>query len=144
MKSIFKIAVLATMAILMYFTDISIQPTKMTMGVEFVSEAQAVLGVRRRAHRRGAAVGYAAGAEAANEANAAAAQQAQAAPATAAPPPPPVYGPLPQGTTITVLPAGCQAMTAGGVEYQHCGENYFRSAFQGNNLVYVVSTPAEK
>lgn len=142
MKIIFKFSVLATTAILMYFTDISIQPTKMTLGVEFVSEAQAVLGVRRRAHRRGAAVGYAAGAEAANEANAAAAQQAQPAPAPT--PPPPVYGTLPQGTTISVLPAGCTAMTAGGVEYQHCGENYFRTAFQGNNLVYVVSAPAEK
>lgn len=144
MKTILKVFVLAATAFMMYFTDISLQPTQMTMEAEFVSEAQAVLGVRRRAARRGVAVGYAAGASAANNANAAAAQQAQPAPAPATPPPPPVYGPLPQGTTVSVLPAGCTPMTAGGVEYQHCGENYFRTAFQGNNLVYVSASPEEK
>jgi hypothetical protein len=29
----------------------------------------------------------------------------------------------------------------GGVEYQNCGGVYYRAAFQGNNLVYVVEAP---
>jgi len=138
MKTIFKFSVVAMTAILMYFTDFSIQPAKMTMGLEFVSEAQAVLGVRRRSARRGAAVGYSAGAAAANEANAAA--QPAAAPAA---PAAPVYGPLPTGTVVSVLPAGCAPVTAAGVQYQHCGENYFQAVLQGSNLVYMTAKPAQ-
>ncbi len=63
------------------------------------------------------------------------------APAPAPVAAPPVYGLLPMGTVVSVLPAGCQTMTTGGVEYYHCSDNYFRSAFQGNELVYVAATP---
>lgn len=42
------------------------------------------------------------------------------------------------GTVVTALPAGCRAEISGGVEYQNCGGVYYRAAFQGNNLVYVV------
>jgi hypothetical protein len=31
--------------------------------------------------------------------------------------------------------------STGGVEYQNCGGVYYRAAFQGNNLVYVVQAP---
>jgi hypothetical protein len=42
------------------------------------------------------------------------------------------------GTVVNALPAGCKPETKSGVEYQNCGGVYYRSAFQGNNLVYVV------
>jgi hypothetical protein len=42
------------------------------------------------------------------------------------------------GTVVNTLPAGCVPEAKGGVEYQKCGGVYYRSAFQGNNLVYVA------
>lgn len=42
------------------------------------------------------------------------------------------------GTVFNTLPAGCTAAPMGGVEYYRCGNTFYRSAFQGNNLVYVV------
>lgn len=42
------------------------------------------------------------------------------------------------GTVVSTLPAGCVSTPKGGVEYQKCGATYYRAAFQGNNLVYVV------
>jgi hypothetical protein len=42
------------------------------------------------------------------------------------------------GAVVTALPAGCKPETRSGVEYQNCGGVYYRAAFQGNNLVYVV------
>lgn len=143
MKIIIKFSIVMLTATLMYITDLSIQPANMTMGIDLVSEAQAVLGVRRRSARRGAAVGYSAGAAAANSANAAAASQPAAAPAPAPAAAAPVYGPLPMGTIVSVLPAGCTAMTAGGIQYQHCGENYFQAVLQGSTLVYMTAKPAQ-
>jgi serine/threonine protein kinase len=48
---------------------------------------------------------------------------------------------LPIGTVVTALPAGCTTMTSGGVEYQSCGGNYYRAAFQGSQFVYVTAQP---
>ena len=141
MKTILKIAVLAITAFLMYFTDMSPRPSEMTLGIEFISEAQAIAGVRRRAARRGVAVGYSAGAAAAS--SSAAAQPVPAPAAAPAPAPAPVYGPLPAGTIISVLPDGCAPVTSGGVQYQHCGDNYFQAVLQGNNLVYVTAAPGQ-
>ena len=62
---------------------------------------------------------------------AATAQQQQAA--ASRPPGAPAVG-----AVVTALPAGCKAETRDGVEYQNCGGVYYRAAFQGNNLVYVV------
>jgi len=45
------------------------------------------------------------------------------------------------GTVVTTLPAGCETHTIDGVEYHKCAGAYYRAAFQGNNLVYVVSQP---
>jgi len=62
---------------------------------------------------------------------AATAQQQQAAAARPA-------GAPPAGAVVNALPAGCKPETKSGVEYQNCGGVYYRSAFQGNNLVYVA------
>jgi len=48
---------------------------------------------------------------------------------------------LPIGTVVPALPAGCTQTTSGGVQYSKCGANYYRAAFQGNNLVYVTAQP---
>ena len=50
-------------------------------------------------------------------------------------------GVLPLGTVVRTLPAGCAAETVAGVEHYHCGGNYYRAAFEGNNLVYVTTQP---
>jgi len=42
------------------------------------------------------------------------------------------------GTVVNALPAGCKPEAHNGVEYQNCGGVFYRAAFQGNNLVYVV------
>jgi nucleoid-associated protein YgaU len=48
---------------------------------------------------------------------------------------------LPVGSIVTTLPAGCTQVTKNGIAYQSCGGVYYRAAFQGNNLVYVVAQP---
>lgn len=47
-------------------------------------------------------------------------------------------GAPPTGAVVNALPAGCKPETRSGVEYQNCGGVFYRAAFQGNNLVYVV------
>lgn len=42
------------------------------------------------------------------------------------------------GSMVSALPAGCRPETRNGVEYQNCGGVYYRAAFQGNTLVFVV------
>jgi hypothetical protein len=37
--------------------------------------------------------------------------------------------------------ASCNGAAAGDVEYQKSGSNYYRTAFQGSNLVYVTAQP---
>lgn len=84
-------------------------------------------GVARRTTRRVVATEAAVvtTTEVAVSAQAAAAQQAAAAR-------PPV------GAIVSVLPAGCGTAVKDGVEYYNCGGVTYRTAFQGNNLVYVV------
>jgi hypothetical protein len=72
------------------------------------------------------------------------AAQAQRQAAAAAPPPPPPAAagkPLPLGTVVHALPAGCTTTPVGGVEYYYCGGNFYRAVFQGNSLVYVTAQP---
>ena len=76
-------------------------------------------------------------AAAAEQEAAAAKQEAAAAKQEAAA----AKGVLPLGSVVPTLPAGCVSTTAGGVEYQHCGGNYYRAVFQGSNLVYVTAQP---
>jgi glucose/arabinose dehydrogenase len=148
MKKILKIAVVTTALALMLIPD----------------STYAQFGIRRRAVRRTVVVGSTvAAADSAQMAQAqqqtaaaqkqAAASQQQAAAAkkeaaaaekkaaaakheTAV-----AEGLLPLGTVVPTLPAGCAPTAVGGVEYYHCGVNYYRAVFQGNNLVYVTAQP---
>jgi hypothetical protein len=87
-------------------------------------------GVARRTTRRTVA--------ATSTAAATSAAAATTATATAPPPAPPAPGSPPHGQVVSALPAGCVSAPQGGVEYYRCGSVYYRPAFQGNNLVYVV------
>jgi hypothetical protein len=66
-------------------------------------------------------------------------QQAATAPQQAQRP----AGAPPLGSIVTSLPEGCakSTVTIGDVQYYDCSGVYYRAAFQGNNLVYVVSQP---
>ena len=50
-------------------------------------------------------------------------------------------GVLPLGTVVRTRPHNCITTAVGGVEYYHCGVNYYRAVFEGNNLVYVTAKP---
>jgi hypothetical protein len=91
--------------------------------------AQASAAQAQSASQASAAQAQAAQAQAqAATASAASAQAAAARPAGA----PAV------GSVVATLPAGCVPAQKDGVEYQNCGGVYYRAAFQGSNLVYVV------
>jgi hypothetical protein len=122
------------------------------------TQAEAVMGVRRRtAVRTAVVVGSAASAQtaaaeqdaaAANQRAAEAEQEAAAAQAQPQPAPPPAQAPAPPpagarplGTIVSELPGGCAETTIGGVAYQKCGPDYYRAAFQGSRLVYVTTQP---
>jgi hypothetical protein len=45
------------------------------------------------------------------------------------------------GSIVTTLPPGCSQITKNGIAYQQCGDVFYRTAFQGSNLVYVVEQP---
>jgi hypothetical protein len=135
MNTMLRIVFIAISLVLMLMADVPLLP------VQLVPEAEAILGVRRRS----VVVGYAAGAATATAASqsqtAATAQQQsataqqQAAAAAAA------GKPLPLGTVVATLPPGCTPTPVGGAEYYYCGGNFYRTAFQGNNLVYVTAQP---
>jgi hypothetical protein len=119
------------------------------LGVGLVREAAAIVGapltpgsvagVARRTTRRAVVVSSSSAAAASSQQQQQAAT-AQQAPAT--PPPAPPAGTAPAvGAIVSTLPAGCVAAPKGGVEYYQCGGVYYRTAFQGNNLVYVVQQP---
>ena len=136
MKTTFKIAILATSLVLMLVADVPF------LTDQLVPEAEAIFGVRRRALRRGVIIGSTVGA--ASEAAAMSHQQAAPAQQQAAPaaqPPAATGKPLPLGTVVSALPAGCTSTPVGGVEYYYCGGNFYRAVFQGNKLVYVTAQP---
>lgn len=72
----------------------------------------------------------------------AATSAAEAASYASAPPPPgPAAAPssaVPIGTVVTALPGACTPVAVGGVEYSDCAGVFYKAAFQGSNLVYVV------
>ena len=80
----------------------------------------------------------AAPAQAAAPGQAAASEPQAAAPGPAQPAAARPAGAPAIGTVVHTLPEGCQPETRDGVEYQNCAGIYYRTAFQGNNLVYVV------
>jgi hypothetical protein len=116
-------------------------------GFDLVSEARAIVGrpatpvsyagvARRTAYRSTA---YHSTAVVATTAVVASAAVASTAPVAA---PPPAGQPLLEiGTAVAALPEGCEAATVNGVTYQKCGGVFYRPAYQGNTLVYVVSAP---
>jgi hypothetical protein len=85
-----------------------------------------------------AAQASAASAQASASSAQASAASTQAAPAQPASSPAQPAGAPAIGTTVASLPSGCAQSTVNGVAYENCGGVYYRSAFQGNNLVYVV------
>lgn len=65
-----------------------------------------------------------------------------AASTAAKPPPPTATAPaFPPGTVISALPAGCASIQLNGVTYFNCQGTYFRPAYQGQNVVYIVEKP---
>jgi len=155
MKKLLQISAIAITLILMLIADIPMMLIDEIpiLSVELTSEAQAILGVRRRTRRRTAVVVSSADAAAvsasqqqaaaaqqqaaasnqeaaaANQQAAAAQQQLAATQASAG---------VPVGTVVQALPAGCKPVTVSDVEYQDCGGSFYKTAFQGNNLVYAV------
>jgi predicted lipid-binding transport protein (Tim44 family) len=152
MSTIRKIAVVATGLVAMLIADLALVP-----------EADAILGTRRRtavvvgatvhaedsaqmaqAQQQTAAAQQQAAAsqqEAAAAKQEAAAAKQQAAAVPPAPPPAAAGTPLPLGTVVAALPAGCTSTPVGGVQYYYCGGNFYRAVFQGNALVYVTAQP---
>ena len=148
MKIVFKTLVFIGFLLFMFSVD---SVNEISPKVVFVRDAEAIIGmpftpmsyagVARRTTRRVVAT------------EAAVATTAAVAASTPKPPPPPpsttvvVVAPppaapaasaVPIGTVVQALPAGCKAVVVGGVSYSDCGGVFYKAAFQGNNLVYVV------
>ena len=141
MKILIKTAILGIGLALLATVDVDVVegPDGVAINMQLMTEAGAVMGRQRRTRRRGLAVGYSAGA--ASGAAAATAVTTTAAPAPAPAPAAQPAGAPAIGTIVTALPAGCTAITMSGVQYNNCGGVYYRTAFQGSNLVYVVAQP---
>lgn len=107
----------------------------------FISDiAEAQYGTAHRATRRRTAVVVASATHAKDE-QAAAEQQAAADQAEAAKQSAPQGDHLPYGTIVTKLPEGCEAVVVSEVQYYQCGNDYYRVAYQENNIVYVTTEP---
>jgi hypothetical protein len=147
MKAAFKTLILVGFLVLILGVDfVGETPSRLV----FVKDAQAIIGmpftpmsyagVARRTTRRVVAT------------EAAVATTAAVAAASKPPPPPPsttvvVVPPspaapapsgVPIGTVVQALPAGCKSVVVSGVTYSDCAGVFYKPAFQGNNLVYVV------
>jgi hypothetical protein len=57
---------------------------------------------------------------------------------TSPPPAAPPASAVPIGTVVQALPGGCASVVVSGADYSNCGGVFYKAAFQGNNLVYVV------
>ena len=152
-KTLWRPVVLAACLPLLLLAEVS---PDAPLGVSLARDALAIVGapatpasvagVARRTTRRVVAVEATAATTAVAASSAAAAstaQQQQAAPvaqqqAAVAQQQAQAAGVPAIGTIVLALPAGCVAQAKGGVEYQKCGNVYYRAAFQGNNLVYAV------
>jgi hypothetical protein len=129
------------------------------LGVEFVGEippkvvlvgdAQAIIGlpftplsfagVARRTTRRAVVAGWAvAGTSAAAAAAVASTPPPTTVVVTQAPAPAVSVSSVPIGTVVQALPAVCTSVVVGDVSYSKCNGAFYKAAFQGNNLVYVV------
>jgi hypothetical protein len=139
MKTILKISIVFFALVLMFIADLPLlleraiplllERDVQLLSVPMVPEAEAVMGVRRRTRRRTAVV-VGSSVHAADEAQMA---------ATAAPPPAaPATSAVPVGTVVQSLPKGCETVVVSGVNYSDCNGVFYKTAFQSNNLVYVV------
>lgn len=157
-RTLFKATALGLAISILMLADFS---SDRPMELTFTREAVAIIGrpwtpmsyagVARRTTRRvvaveaTAATSYAAGQEAATaqqqqavaQQQAATAQQQQAVARQQAAVAAQQAGAA-VGTVVHALPSGCAAAPKGGIEYYKCGNVYYRSAFQGSTLVYVV------
>jgi len=137
MNNFRKVATLGLCALVMY----SIDAKHVAMnGIGFVPQAQAIIG------RPASPVSYAGVARrttyrAATTTAVVATSAAVATTAPAASAPKPTTTTLAVGTAVTTLPVGCVPATVGTAQYQKCGNVYYQAAYQGNNLVYIVSAP---
>lgn len=141
-RILFKVAGLGLSLSLLVLADYSPEaPLRLTLSRDAAAiigrplTPMSYAGVARRTTRRFVAVEATATASAVAQEQAATAQQqavAQQQAATAA------RQAAAVGTVVQALPSGCATAPKGGVEYYQCGGVYYRSAFQGNNLVYVV------
>jgi hypothetical protein len=144
MNTVIKTLIFVSLLVIVCGVDLTWDTTPK---ITFVKNAAAIIGrpltpmsyagVARRTTRR---VVYADTAVAASTAAA-----ATASAATYNPPPPPPQQPPPQasggapiGTVVQALPGGCKSVTVSGTEYHDCSGSFYKTGFQGNNLVYVV------
>ena len=149
MKIFLKTLTLSMLAGVLFTLDINVSsPFTHQVGIGLVPEAHAILGVRRRAVRRGVVIGSSIAAT--NTAAATSAsyttntnQPVSAPPAPSAPEPAATMPskPLPLGTVVSSLPGNCSSTPVDGVNYYYCGGNFYRTMFQGNQVVYVTAKP---
>ena len=109
-----------------------------------IADAQ---GIRRRTRRRTAVV-VAVAVHESDQQNSKTTEQdtppdttKEVTPPPAPPAPETTGGPLPVGTVVSKLPEGCVSTQVDNVQYYNCGENYYRAAYEENNLVYVTTEP---
>ena len=133
MKSASKIVLSAIVFASLALVEID---TAMPFQITMMKEAQAVVGMpgtpvsvagvaRRTAVRTTAVV----------------ATSAAVASTAAKPPPTSAALAFPVGTVISALPAGCANVQLKGITYFNCQGTYFRPAYQGQNVVYIVEAP---
>ena len=163
----FLISIALTVA--MFFLLVANFQSDSPLRLGFVGDAQAIIGMpwtplsfagvaRRTMYREAAwnaaaynvaatnaatanmAYANAAAAQAA-AANASAAQAAAANAQAAAAAAQRAAASLPIGTTGPYLPPNCNSTLINGVNYFNCNGVYYKAGFQGNNVVYIVSTP---
>ena len=99
--------------------------------IAYIAEAQYAAAAARTTRRRTAVVVLTA--TNAKDEQAAQEQAAQAEPAQG--------DHLPYSTVVTKLPEGCDKVVVNDVQYYHCGNDYYRAAYQENNLVYITTEP---
>jgi len=137
MKTLLTTAIIGICLALLAIVGVPTESPLSQISMQLIPEAHAVFGVRRRAVRRGVIIGSSMAAGSAAAATAAPAPAPTPAPAATAQP----AGAPPIGSIVSTIPAGCVTSPKGGVEYYNCDGVYYRTAFQGNNLVYVVTQP---
>ena len=88
----------------------------------------------------GLAVGAMAGSASAKKQQSAVSAQASSPP-TSAQQPLSITSPLPMGTQLSSLPAGCTNAVVKSVEYYGCGPNWFKPVFGSSGVYYLVVKP---